>query len=67
MPVVLPEPSVLKTEDIDPAVSSESLTNGSQTVLPVAIRSVPVTAIVDDLSNVSLNSVNSHTKVFIII
>lgn len=67
MPVVLPEPSVLKTEDIDPIVSSESLTNGSQTVLPVAVRSLPITTIVDDLSNISLNSVNSHTKVFIII
>jgi hypothetical protein len=67
MPVVLPEPSVLKTEDIDPTVSSENVANGPQTVLPVAVRSVPVTAIVDDLSNVSLNSINSHTKVFIII
>ncbi|XP_025420642.1 la-related protein 4 isoform X3 [Sipha flava] len=63
MPVVLPEPSVLKTEDIDPTVSSENVANGPQTVLPVAVRSVPVTAIVDDLSNVSLNSINSHTKV----
>lgn len=67
MPVVLPEPSVLKTEDIEPSMSSESMTNGPQTVPPLAVRSVPVTPIVDDLSNMSLNSVNSHTKVFIII
>lgn len=63
--VVLPEPSVLKTEDIDPTVNSESLTNGSQIVPPVVVRSVPVTAIVDDVSNMSLSSVNSQPKVLI--
>lgn len=64
--MVLPEPpSVLKTEDIDPTVNSESLTNGSQIVPPVVVRSVPVTAIVDDVSNMSLSSVNSHPKVLI--
>lgn len=66
MSVVLPEPSVPKTEEIDLTVNSESLTNGSQTVPPVVVRSVPVTAIVDDVSNMSLSSVNSHPKVFII-
>lgn len=65
MSVVLPEPSVPKTEDIDPILNSESLTNGSQIVPPVAVRSVPTTAVVDDMSNMSLNSVNSHSKVFI--
>jgi len=65
MSVVLPEPSVPKTEDIDPIVNLESLTNGSQLVPPVAVRSVPTTAVIDDMSNMSLNSVNSHTKVFI--
>lgn len=63
--VVLPEPSVPKTEDIDPAVNLDSLTNSSQTAPPVVVRSVPITAIVDDVSNISLSSVNSLPKVFI--
>lgn len=63
MSVVLPEPSVPKTEELDLTVNSESLTTVSQTVPPVAVRSVPVTAIVDDVSNMSLSSVNLHPKV----
>lgn len=63
--VVLPEPSVSKTEDIDQTPSSENLTNGSQTVPPV-VRSVPVTTTVDDMSNLSLSSTNLHPKVIII-
>lgn len=64
--VVMPEPSVSKTEDIDQTASSENLTNGSQTVPPV-VRSVPVTTTVDDMSNLSLSSTNLHPKVIIII
>lgn len=64
--VVIPEPSVSKTEDIDQTASSESLTNGSQTVPPV-VRSVPVTTIVDDISNLSLSSTNLYPKVIIIV
>lgn len=67
MSVTLSEPSVPKTEDLDLIVHSESLTNGSQTVPPVAVRSVPVTAIIEDVSNISLTSVNSHPKVFILL
>ncbi|VVC39514.1 Hypothetical protein CINCED_3A001285 [Cinara cedri] len=64
MSVVLPELSVPKTEDIPPTVNSESLTNCVQIMLPpVTVRSVPVTTIVDDISNMSLSSVNSHPKV----
>lgn len=63
--VVLPEPPVSKTEDVDLAVNSESLTNSPQIVPPVVVRSVPISAIVDDVSNISLNSINSHPKVFI--
>ncbi|XP_050423319.1 la-related protein 4 isoform X2 [Adelges cooleyi] len=61
--VVPPEPSVPKTEDTDSAVNTESLTNGSQTVLPASVRSAPVPVIVDDVSNMSLSSVNSHSQV----
>jgi len=61
---VLSEPSVSKTDDdMDLTVNSESLPNSLQTVPPVG--SVPVTAIVDDVSNMSLSSVNLHSKVFI--
>lgn len=63
--MVLPEPSVPKTEDIDPIINSENLSNGSPIVPPVAIRSIPITAIVDETSNLSLSSINSHPKVFI--
>jgi len=60
---VLSEPSVSKTDDdMDLTMSSESLPNGLQTVPPVG--SVPVTAIVDDVSNMSLSSNNLHPKVF---
>jgi len=62
MSAVLPEPSVSKTDDMDPTVNSESLTNGLQTVPPIG--SVPVATIVDDVSNISLGSVNLHSKVF---
>lgn len=61
MSAVLPEPSVSKTDDMDLTVNSDSLSNGLQTVPPVG--SSPVTAIVDDVSNLSLSSVNLHTKV----
>lgn len=64
--VVMPEPSVSKTEDIDQTASSENLTNGSQTVPPV-VRSVPITTTVDDMSNLSLSSTNLHPKVIIIV
>lgn len=65
MSMVIHEPSVPKTEDIPPTVNSESLTNCLQTVPPpVAVRSAPATAIVDDISNMSLSSVNLHPKVF---
>lgn len=66
MSVTLSEPSVPKTENLDLIVHSESLTNGSKTVPPIAVRSVPVTAIIDEVSNLSLSSVNSHPKVFIL-
>jgi len=46
---------------MDLTVNSESLPNSLQTVPPVG--SVPVTAIVDDVSNMSLSSVNLHSKV----
>lgn len=65
--VVLSEPSVPKTEDIDLTTNSDNLTNGSQTVLPVVIQSVPDNSIVDELSNMSLSSVNLKPKVFIVI
>lgn len=59
---VLSEPSVSKTDDdMDLTVNSESLPNSLQTVPPVG--SVPATAIVDDVSNMSLSSVNLHSKV----
>jgi len=61
---VLSEPSVSKTDDdMDLTVNSESLPNSLQTVSPVG--SVPAIAIVDDVSNMSLSSVNLHSKVFI--
>ncbi|XP_016658274.1 la-related protein 4 isoform X3 [Acyrthosiphon pisum] len=59
---VLSEPSVSKTDDdIDQTVKSEGLPNGLQTVPPVGF--VPVTEIVDDVSNMSLSSVNLLPKV----
>lgn len=61
---VLSEPSVSKTDDdIDQTVKSESLPNGLYTVPPVGF--VPVTEIVDDVSNMSLSSVNLLPKVFV--
>lgn len=68
MSMIIPEPFVPKTEDIPPTVNSESLTNCLQTVPPpVAVRSVPAAAIVDDISNMSLSSVNLHPKVFLLL
>ncbi|KAE9530960.1 hypothetical protein AGLY_011422 [Aphis glycines] len=58
---VLPEPSISKTDDMDLTVNSESLSNGLQTVPPIG--SVPVTAIIDDVSNMSMSSINLHPKV----
>ncbi|XP_025195766.1 la-related protein 4 isoform X1 [Melanaphis sacchari] len=61
MSAVLPEPSVSKTDDMDLTVNSESLPNGLQSV--PSIGSVPVTAIIDDVSNMSMSSINLHPKV----
>lgn len=63
MSAVLPEPSVSKTDDKDLTVNSESLPNGLQTVPPIG--SIPVTAIIDDVSNMSMSSINLHPKVFV--
>ncbi|XP_050538415.1 la-related protein 4 isoform X2 [Daktulosphaira vitifoliae] len=61
--VVSSETPLPKTDNQDLTVNAESLINGSQTELPSIVRSLAVSAIIDDFSNTSITSVTKHSQV----